>query len=190
MGKKGHRSKLGRGELWKQPKDRVLTIKLTATGKQRLDEYAQQLNISRGELIERFARGLVEAPKAVEPSSLTPIWIIEQLPSLKFGELIEVGKAVLDALDAIVLAERSSSIAISDPSISIASLIKEQDFQKLAEESCLAIEDIERLSEGGYPTDEQIIGLSRAMDIDPEQLLAIRRRLFGNGNKIGDSMVP
>ena len=180
MGKKGHKSKLGHGELWNEPKDRLVTIKLTMTGRRLLDEYAQKLNISRGELIERFARGLVEPPDKYTESAPNTAEIIERLPAFSFQELIGIGKEILDLI---------SSYESPGALISIASLVNEWEPQALAEEACLKLEEVEMLSKGSCPTDEQIIGLSRAMNIDPEKLLAVRRKVFGNDSEPRSSMV-
>lgn len=57
----------GRPELWEgQPKNRV-NISITDEAIQRLDDYAKALGLSRSEIIERFARGIL-----VQPGGLTP----------------------------------------------------------------------------------------------------------------------
>ncbi|HAX75157.1 MAG TPA: hypothetical protein DCY88_04790 [Cyanobacteria bacterium UBA11372] len=69
MGKPGHVSKKGVGELWGEAKTEKVLLALTPTGKNRLDEMVEMLkaqgdeNISRSELVERFARGLFDLPE-------------------------------------------------------------------------------------------------------------------------------
>lgn len=61
MPRKGHKSTGGIGDLYDEPKERT-TLILTQTAKNFLDERADALGISRSELVERFARGLVGLP--------------------------------------------------------------------------------------------------------------------------------
>jgi hypothetical protein len=71
MGKKGFRSTEGQGEIWNEPKTVVVSVKLTPTGKRLLDEKANSYGISKGELIERIARGSTELPM-VTPTNQAP----------------------------------------------------------------------------------------------------------------------
>lgn len=64
MGKKGKKSRKGIGELYDEAKvDTLLTLTPTARGS--LDKQAKELEISRSEVVERFARGLLNASGAV-----------------------------------------------------------------------------------------------------------------------------
>ncbi len=61
MPRKGHKSTGGVGDIYDEPKERT-TLILTQTARTFLDERADALGISRSELVERFARGLVGLP--------------------------------------------------------------------------------------------------------------------------------
>ncbi len=64
MGKKGKKSRKGVGELYDEAKvDTLLT--LTPTARRNLDQQAKELEVSRSEVVERFARGLLNSPGAV-----------------------------------------------------------------------------------------------------------------------------
>jgi hypothetical protein len=62
MPRKGHKSQAGIGDLYESPKVK-LNITVTEDAKTALDERAKQLGISKSELIERFARGIVGLPQ-------------------------------------------------------------------------------------------------------------------------------
>lgn len=61
MPKKGHKSQAGVGDLYESPKVK-LNITVTENAKTALDKRAVELGISKSELIERFARGLIGLP--------------------------------------------------------------------------------------------------------------------------------
>ncbi len=64
MGKKGKKSRKGVGELYDEAKvDTLLT--LTPTARRNLDQQAKELEVSRSEVVERFARGLLNSSGAV-----------------------------------------------------------------------------------------------------------------------------
>lgn len=68
----------------------------------------------------------------------------------------------------------------------LADLVKQWNFQELAREARLPIEQIEALASGSRPMDEQLVALGRVLDYDTEQLLQIRLRDFpraGNGKE-------
>jgi hypothetical protein len=67
MPKKGHKSQGGVGDLYEEPKERT-TLALTKAARVALDERANQLGVSRSELVERFARGLLVLPEQEEPT--------------------------------------------------------------------------------------------------------------------------
>lgn len=57
-GKKGHKSMRGQGEYYPEPKGRC-SISITPTGKALLDKLAAEYGLSRGEFVERIARGVI-----------------------------------------------------------------------------------------------------------------------------------
>ncbi len=64
MGKKGKKSRKGVGELYDETKvDTLLTLTPTARGN--LDQVAKDLKISRSEVVERFARGVLTLSESV-----------------------------------------------------------------------------------------------------------------------------
>jgi hypothetical protein len=64
MGKKGKKSRKGVGELYDEAKvDTLLT--LTPTARRNLDQQAKELEVSRSEVVERFARGQLNSLGAV-----------------------------------------------------------------------------------------------------------------------------
>ena len=62
MPKKGHFSQEGVPELWEEPK-KVASLALTQKALDALDQRAKSLGLSRSELVERFARGLIGLPE-------------------------------------------------------------------------------------------------------------------------------
>lgn len=62
MPRQGHKSTAGVGDLWDEPKSRT-TLILTETARTALDERAAKLGISRSELVEQFARGIIGLPE-------------------------------------------------------------------------------------------------------------------------------
>jgi hypothetical protein len=56
MGKAGHRSTRGAGEIYPEPKDQRQVILLTATGKGILDRLALARSISLSEVVEQLLR--------------------------------------------------------------------------------------------------------------------------------------
>ncbi len=99
MGKKGLRSSEGQGEIWDEPKTVVVSVKLTPTGKRLLDEKAQFYGISKGELIERVARGSIEPP-ATAAASLVPdsSSIIAALSRYPRAQLVQIAWTALTLL--------------------------------------------------------------------------------------------
>lgn len=61
MPTKGRKSIKGIGDLYDSPKSRV-NLMLTEQAVKDLDQRAEELGISRSELVERFARGLIGLP--------------------------------------------------------------------------------------------------------------------------------
>lgn len=64
MAKKGHKSRKGVGEFYDEVKVDTL-LSLTPTARANLDGQAKSIGISRSEVVERLARGLVTPPGAV-----------------------------------------------------------------------------------------------------------------------------
>lgn len=67
MAKKGQKSRKGVGEFYDEVKVDTL-LSLTPTARGRLDQQAQAMGISRSEVVERLARGLIAPPGAVSLS--------------------------------------------------------------------------------------------------------------------------
>lgn len=57
--KKAHKSTRGEGEYYDEIKDRI-SVGITNTARQGLDQMSEQLNLSRSELIERIGRGIIK----------------------------------------------------------------------------------------------------------------------------------
>ncbi|MBD3885500.1 hypothetical protein IFO70_27660 [Phormidium tenue FACHB-886] len=64
MAKKGHKSRKGVGEFYDEVKVDTL-LSLTPTARGSLDQQAQTMGISRSEVVERLARGLIAPLGAV-----------------------------------------------------------------------------------------------------------------------------
>jgi hypothetical protein len=63
MAKKGHKSRKGVGEFYDEVKVDTL-LSLTPTARGNLDKQAKDNHISRSEVVERLARGLMSLPGA------------------------------------------------------------------------------------------------------------------------------
>lgn len=61
MPKKGHKSQKGLGDIYEETKKNTMLV-LTQTAKENLDQMATSLGISRSEVVERFARGVISQP--------------------------------------------------------------------------------------------------------------------------------
>ncbi len=61
MPKKGHKSQKGLGDIYEETKQNTMLV-LTQTAKENLGQRATELGLSRSELVERFARGLIGQP--------------------------------------------------------------------------------------------------------------------------------
>lgn len=62
MPKKGHKSTAGIGDLYETPKSK-LNLTVTEEAKSALDAKAKALGISKSELVERLARGIIQLPE-------------------------------------------------------------------------------------------------------------------------------
>lgn len=67
MPRKGHKSTVGIGDLYETPKVK-LNLTVTDKAKSALQIRADELGISKSELIERFARGLIGLPEEEKPA--------------------------------------------------------------------------------------------------------------------------
>lgn len=65
------------------------------------------------------------------------------------------------------------------------SLLSGKDLSLLVKPAGLPIERLEAIASGAKPCDNDIVGLSRALQKTSDELLAIRRKIFGNGTKSG-----
>jgi metal-responsive CopG/Arc/MetJ family transcriptional regulator len=64
---KGRKSTKGVGDLYKSPKTRI-SLMVTEEALESLDQMANELGISRSELVERFGRKTIRLPYQEEPS--------------------------------------------------------------------------------------------------------------------------
>ena len=64
---KGRKSTKGVGDLYESPKTRI-SLMVTEEALQSLDQMANELGISRSELVERFGRKTIKPPYQEEPS--------------------------------------------------------------------------------------------------------------------------
>jgi metal-responsive CopG/Arc/MetJ family transcriptional regulator len=63
---KGRKSTKGVGDLYESPKTRI-SLMVTEEALQSLDQMANELGISRSELVERFGRKTIKLPHQEEP---------------------------------------------------------------------------------------------------------------------------
>lgn len=61
MGKKGHISRAGNGEIYEEPKSARILIILTPTALATVDATARALRLSRSEIIEQLIRGKIRS---------------------------------------------------------------------------------------------------------------------------------
>jgi hypothetical protein len=108
MSRKQPRKDKGQGDIWDEPKSENLGVRLTLTGKERAEEQAKALGISRNELFERYARGLIELAEISQEELLSLLEqtgyrlsakvILRSLASLTEDEIAQVGTACFELL--------------------------------------------------------------------------------------------
>ncbi len=187
MGKKGVRSSEGQGEIWDESKSEVVSMKLTPTGKRLLDEKAKFYGLSKGEFIERIARGTIELNEKKEAEKMTlssspstAITIDQILKALSRFSLPELTKILSNLVNLIEV----KLLGVST-SLTIAKLAKQY-----IEELIHAFEDAEfpnpterviSIIQGNRPTVDEITLMTQVVHISPDELFAMYRREFPNG---------
>lgn len=67
--------------------------------------------------------------------------------------------------------------------VTFQSLLSGKDLELLVKPAGLPIEKLEAIAQGARPCDDDLIGLSRALKKTSDELMAIRKAVFGNGEK-------
>jgi hypothetical protein len=108
MSRKQPRKDKGQGDIWDEPKSENLGVRLTLTGKERAEEQAKALGISRNELFERYARGLIELAEISQEELLSLLEqtgyrlsakvILRSLASLTEDEIAQIGTTCFELL--------------------------------------------------------------------------------------------
>jgi len=166
MGKKGKKSVGGEGEIWDEPKSQTVSLRLTATAKQRLAEQSQQLGVSQSELVERYVRG-VATPPAISgrdkdfllglqhnPDFST---VLESLPRFSVKQIIQLGIACFQYL-------------MNHSGENTDSLFEGKDLQAFAEEARIPYERLVEIVNGDMPNPGETTKLARAFRVRPAQM--------------------
>ena len=178
MGKKGTRSQPGVGEIWDEPKTVPVTIKLTPTGKKLLDERGKEMGISRGELVERYLRGVVDLPEASPEDReawlganklVTVMDVLRSLPSFTVQELARVIQAAGQLLGEKWLPGSKQTMA---------RLIEGKDLEDLSQQSGVQRKRLEAIARGEKPTDLELSRLEIPLGLALEVLKEISDRTF------------
>jgi hypothetical protein len=180
MGKKGKKSIGGEGEMWDEPKSQTVSLRLTATGKERLAEQAKQLNISQSELVERYLRGVAIPPPVSgkdreflldlqhNPSFST---VMESLPRFSIKQIIQLGMTCFEYL-------------MTHFGENTEDLFEGKDLENFAEESRIPQERLLEIRDGVMPTPDEITKLARVFQVRPaemKQRFEERKEKQGNG---------
>jgi len=187
MGKKGVRSSEGQGEIWDESKTEVVSVKLTPTGKRLLGEKAKSYGLSKGEFIERIARGRIELNEKEEtekmtlsssPNTATTIdQILKALLRFSLPELTRILSNLVNLIEVKILGNSTN--------LTIAKLAKQN-----IEELMQAFEDAEipnpserviSIIQGNRPTIDEITLMTQVIQISADELFAIYRREFPKG---------
>ncbi|KYC34781.1 hypothetical protein WA1_49535 [Scytonema hofmannii PCC 7110] len=194
MGKKGTKSTDGIGEIWDEPKSQKTTLHLTPTGKKAALERAKAMGISLSEVLERFGRETlnvsVELQKEVkEKQKLT---VAEVMEALRHFSNYEIARIVLAAGTLLKTALKPSSAMKESEHPSIAALVIAEinksslSIEQIAEEVALPLERVVAISQGSYPSDEELIALTLLLTRDNgepyrhDELIAIRQQSFND----------
>ncbi len=83
----GQKRLKGEGILWDEPKKRV-SVALTPTAIEGLDRIANEIGVSRSELIEMVGRGRLEKVEVDSEKKLKKLWILLNSGTIEFHTVL------------------------------------------------------------------------------------------------------
>lgn len=139
MGKKGIKSEKGQGEAWEEAKTERLSLKLTPTCKQLLEQTAIAQNTSISEVIEHAARTQnLKTVGRTPPTLAQVVAFIEECSVTEAGRIARVAIARLElestnsaALTAQAFLQKLTSASVSEAEVIEAADILGLDTSKL-----------------------------------------------------------
>lgn len=187
MGKKGVRSSEGQGEIWDESKSEVVSVKLTPTGKRLLGEKAKSYGLSKGEFIERVARGEIELNEIEEiekmtlasspKASMTAEYILKALSRFSLPELTKILSSLVSLIEDKILGNSTKLTIAKLAKQNIEELIKAFEDAEIPNSS----ERVISIIQGNRPTTDELTLMTQIVPISADELFAMYRREFPNG---------
>jgi hypothetical protein len=185
MGKKGIKSRKGKGESWDEPKTERINIQVTKTCKTLLQKQAVDIDVSLAELMERFSRGRLGESELVNALLSRPLdaqQVKDAIASFSRREWINIARLCLDLLN-VEEEQLATSIVKGDELETIAELVKNNRAACIeAFEDIIALDRVDAIIRGERPTDDELSLLSVALSRGLGELEQMRKKRFGNGN--------
>lgn len=185
--KKGKQSKAGIGEIWDQVKGIRLTVRLTETGAKILEKHCQDLNISKGEAVERLIRGSTKESFEIKTErALSEEDILNALPLFAPEALVRFLQMISRLLAKVMprnrAKERQYEMTQIPENIDFLSFLKQQDLELLSVESGVPKERLEAIVSGSELEHHEIIKLGRVFEKEPAEMIAFIKGKKANGS--------
>jgi hypothetical protein len=182
MGKRGFRSKKGKGESkWgDEPKNVNITVAMTPTGRDALKKRVKTLNTSISEVLEHWGRGYeVDDESSVAsppiPIDFETVW--RSLSEFSPEQIIQIGIRCFQLL-------MPNFSHDTDENLPNDSLFAGKDLDAFAQEARIPYERLVEIANGSMPDPGEITKLARAFRLRPVQMKAHfdeRKQKQGNG---------